>query len=507
MKQFNSKTKLGQVITQEEISNWQGNGNVIFDAGTGCGKTYFILNNLSQYCLGNNQKILFLCNRIALKREVEEIIERENITNVDVLTYQAIESRLNRKEEVILDYQWIACDEFHHCLEYFNPYTDLSYKYIIEHSAQKIFMSATCESLFNTYLANGFVPESQYYKIEKDYIYVEDFYFYNKKNDHELIIKDVMENSNDKIIFFTQSLKKAVHIYNQYENNATFYCSQYTSNAEAKSILKDNLHKIHDEQFEGRILIATSALDCGINLKDKEIKHIILDIYDHPILTQCLGRKRLVDESDTCTVYIRNYHKGELNTKHNNDFEPMDLFVKDKDKFYKKYGSDRTFSNRYIYYDDVKCELKLNIVAYIAIANAQKELYLMTKHKWTNRDGNTIQGIGYKRFICDKLGIGISEVKDYDNKKEEIHVNELEQYLESVVGNIMLTTKDRIELIEKLNIRDGRNNRLLKGISILNGALMENNYNYIIKEFETSRMINGKKKKYKNAWKVLRVSE
>lgn len=37
---------------------------------------------------------------------------------------------------------------------------------------------------------------------------------------------------------------------------------------------------------------------------------------------------------------------------------------------------------------------------------------------------------------------------------------------------------------------------------ILNAALKEDNLPYRIEEFETSKMINGKKKKFKAAWRI-----
>ena len=70
----------------------------------------------------------------------------------------------------------------------------------------------------------------------------------------------------------------------------------------------------------------------------------------------------------------------------------------------------------------------------------------------------------------------------------------------------MLTREDRKELIEKINAKS--NGKLLKGINILNGALKERGINnYIIIEFETTRRINNKKNKYKNAWKVMQVEK
>lgn len=80
-------------------------------------------------------------------------------------------------------------------------------------------------------------------------------------------------------------------------------------------------------------------------------------------------------------------------------------------------------------------------------------------------------------------------------------------YLNSIVDNVLLTKNDRTKLIEVLNVRNKINNRILKSIDILNSYLKENKFNYYIKEFETSRIIEGKKKKYKSAWKVVKIVE
>jgi hypothetical protein len=89
--------------------------------------------------------------------------------------------------------------------------------------------------------------------------------------------------------------------------------------------------------------------------------------------------------------------------------------------------------------------------------------------------------------------------------EEDVENSELENYLDSMVGQVMLQVKDRKEIIEKVNVRDGNNNRLLKSIGTLNAKLKEVGLNFIIDEYETSRMINGKKMKFKSAWRVKRL--
>ena len=86
---------------------------------------------------------------------------------------------------------------------------------------------------------------------------------------------------------------------------------------------------------------------------------------------------------------------------------------------------------------------------------------------------------------------------------------DLESYLEKMVIDdvVMLQLRDRSELINKINAK--QDGKLLKSANTLNSVLEEREINYRIKTFTTTRYPiddNGikKKKKYKNAWKIVR---
>ncbi|MBU3177653.1 hypothetical protein KPL47_15065 [Clostridium estertheticum] len=87
---------------------------------------------------------------------------------------------------------------------------------------------------------------------------------------------------------------------------------------------------------------------------------------------------------------------------------------------------------------------------------------------------------------------------------EEIEKKDiLSDYLESMIGISMLQVKDRKELIEKIDVKsDGK---LLKKINNQNGALEERKISYRIIEFPISKMIEGKQKRYPNAWRVEKI--
>lgn len=171
------ETDLEQVLTTEErkvsrkrylsdyikdaYKGWE-NGRVVFDAGTGTGKTSFIINQLLPWALARSKKlgrlikILLLCNRVSLKSQsIRKIIEcgvgidltqydspdaldemelnASNSRFIRVWTYQKIEYWQQRKPEWVkkwLDsYTYIVCDEAHYFV------ADLA-GYITEHMGQ-----------------------------------------------------------------------------------------------------------------------------------------------------------------------------------------------------------------------------------------------------------------------------------------------------------------------------------------------------------------------------------
>lgn len=491
MKKFESDKKFGHVISDEEIEGWDG--NVILDGGTATGKTFFIVNALSTISMLKGRKVLFLCNRDALKEQTIDDVEDGFAFNVDVFTYQHIEqsirSNVKTSDAFITDYDWICCDEFHHVTETYNLYTDLSFEWIYNHPSKKIYMSATATSIFNQFIDEGHVSEDNYYHIPKSYSYVDKFYFYNKKEDIKEIIRDKLHNTEDKIMFFSGNMDYALEIYNEFKNDALFFCSKHTKNSAAKEILKEQGYPIQNETFNSRLLVSTTALDVGVNLFDKEIKHIVINMFDHNSMIQCIGRKRLVDDSDSCSIYIRNYNKGILNLFDKaKDLEELELFIWDRKEFNRKYISDRTYHNDFIYFDESIKDFKVNELAHLKLKQYQKEIYIMRDIE-VEFKGKQIKGMGYKRFMMNKLGIKYEQTINYETVQKEQKELNLVEYLEANVG-IELYKEQQAELKEVFK-KNGLNARTL-GINTLNGNLKDRKLSYIILSKRSDKWINGK---------------
>lgn len=110
---------------------------------------------------------------------------------------------------------------------------------------------------------------------------------------------------------------------------------------------------------------------------------------------------------------------------------------------------------------------------------------------------------GYCKMLAYKFGFFDSDNNLFTYKVIDENYS-LDSYLESHVDEIMLQRMNRKELIAKIDVRsDGKQ---LKSISALNSALAERNIGYQIVQFETSRIVDGQKKNFKQAWKIIKAA-
>lgn len=103
-------------LVKENFENWRSGTRIIFDAGVNSGKTYFILNILLPWAYQKHWKILYLCNRVPLRNEIQREVERLGRTKEKVghwnhdLRQIVYESRVENKYKDTIrveTYQWM----------------------------------------------------------------------------------------------------------------------------------------------------------------------------------------------------------------------------------------------------------------------------------------------------------------------------------------------------------------------------------------------------------------
>ena len=514
------RVRVSDKITKEEASSWTPGSNVLITSPMGSGKSYFCKCELYELAKKENRKILMLIHRANCVEQFKYEIEHDGKTNViSVATYQTLEYNKihNTKNQINLsDYGYIVNDEFHYFFNdsSFNNKTAVSFKMIMENTdSVHIFMSATGEDMSNymkDYTDRNSLPKPKEYKLPFDYSFIRKLKFFFKDETMEKLIKSGISNGG-KGIFFIQSAEKAYKLYSKYKKYCVFNCSS-NNRTYYKYVDKDKIQNILiNQRFEEQFLITTSCFDAGINIIDREVKHIIIDIVDIGSLTQCIGRKRIQDEDDKVTVYIQamnNQKLAGLKRSMEQKVEMADYYAENDfsvEKLIAKYPMQNDINN--ILFDDLVYDKDGTVVSYTKTLN--EPMYFKKKVDIAEYKAMlSLEKFGYCKYLAQRFGFYNDKtgVYTYEMMEEEY---ELKTYLEQMVKKeiVLLQSRDRSELIKKINAK--QNGKLLKKATTLNQVLEEKELDYRIKEFSTTRYIedsNGNKKKkiYKSAWKVVR---
>lgn len=354
--------KLSEEIGEKYIE-WKDGDCIFISSPTGSGKTYFIINILRPFLIQNNKKVLYLVNRSILKEQIDKEMERMwlkagDVRNaIEVKTYQSIEKEIcigeYREEEngtyksfvenkMYKDYQqysYVVCDECHYFLtdSNYNANTALSFWFVQEMFFDKIriFISATIGSI-QEYIKEDdwrrhslqytpfymFCPQHQMYtdidsasnsdgydgyyryygdSIEKDYGYLDIEII---KGDDEIIDLINGGKNKGKWLVFVDSISVGENLQKELKkgNDVVFISSGYKYDTEGVN----EFRQITDQEIQSaRVLIATSVLDNGINLKDTELKNMVIMASTETEFIQMLGRKRADGQRLNLYIYRR----------------------------------------------------------------------------------------------------------------------------------------------------------------------------------------------------------
>ena len=494
------RLRVANVIDNFEIEQWKDGSIITISAGTGTGKSYLIKNTLFSYAKEEGKKILMLIHRTNCVDQFKAEIKRDGKEKyIDIMTYQAIESReLYHCGLDMSQYKYIVCDEFHYFIgdAGFNKTTDISFENIMKQThATRIFMSATGNSM-KRYMNSVRKITTLDYEIPLDFSFIDTLTFYNKDDTLYAFAEEAIQK-NHKTIFFIQSAKKAYELYKKYEKYAMFVCGKSDRHYSNVDVEKLNT-MLTEEKFNELFLITTSCLDAGVNIIDKELKHIVIDIKDIGSLIQCMGRKRIQGD-EKIHVHIKtisNQQLGGLETNTKKNIMMADyLRTHTTKQFFEKYHRDYDKSN--IIYDEYTENDNF-------IKKVNELMYFKRKFDIVEYDIMKLWGkFRYCKYLANKFGFYDDETDRFCYRTID-EDNSLETYLESMVGNVMLKRADRKELIEKINLRG--NGKLRKNYEALNIELATRNLDFRITSFETSKIIDGKKKKYKSAWRIECIS-
>lgn len=492
---------ISDIISIDEIQSWTPERAVFISASTGKGKSHFIKNKLYDYAKARDEKILLILHRKNCYMQFDDELSCEGkIDVISTITYQSIEQQaLGGVGFDFSRYTYIVCDEYHYFLEDsdFNPNTDTSFQAIIHAKKITLWLSATGHNMKEYITVEQRVPYVEYELIEED-THIRSLNFFEDMESTAIRLARKVISSGEKAIFFIQSAEKAKQLKQALGKDAIFNCSQYNKNYRRSVNLKLIEKILQEEAFDVPIMVTTACFDAGINIRDKAVKTIFVDITNVASAIQCIGRRRIDynDPNDRIDVYVhvppRRSINGIISGKSSNldmanyliDNGPRAFIQKYRRK---SYPSLIYYNSNYTNGDDFMC---VNKIKYY------KDLVDI-------RDLRDIMSVdhGYQNKIAELL-------RCVDHETGEYRYNEVDSdgilttLLESFVDRVMLTPTDREPLIQALNVC--WEDQTLRRAAALNEALERRNFPYQIVSFRTSRMENGKKVDYGHAWRVER---
>lgn len=359
---------VNSVLTREIWQSWQSGEQIFISAGTGRGKNTFIKKELLKHC--GNQKVVIFENRESLMQQqvmdiVSEIdpeaLKYSNITednmvilgrykNIMIISYQYAAKKCMLADSNFYNFcsqaRYLIFDEAHYILDDAGFNKGISFftnNFLgdIFPNATKIFMSGTMEEIY-AYVQNirefpkepidiiqekGLLNEKEdnfahnltrivwhnenhnsVLSLPTDYSYIIPFKY--KKYDD--ICNCISETSaDDKWLIFVNSIEDGIKLQSALTDvcgETVKFLSAENKNSEENKELYNQL--IHNSHFDCRVLIATTVIYNGVNIKDELLKHIVIPFSTISVVKQLIGRKR-IGEGETVNVYFPdvNYSK------------------------------------------------------------------------------------------------------------------------------------------------------------------------------------------------------
>lgn len=345
-------------VLENEYKDWKQGDVILISTPTGSGKTTFILQKLIPMFALKNQKILYLVNRKILKKQLEAEISKLSynlIDSIDVMTYQEIEYEArhlsyeqysfkyvsNDPNGEIPIYACVVCDECHYFLmdSNYNTNTIFSYNLVYGFSPNRltIFMSATINEIEER-ITKDFRRTTAYksmwfkfpregenfpyekepgnkkvYSIKAEYDYLDIHCIYNDSEIPKLVIENdekwlifvdsvaLGERLHNKISKYMESNRK---MKNKSGSEVVFITADYAANPESANEVNVI---VRSNKQSAKVLITTSVLDNGVNIKDDELRNLIIIADTKTEFIQMLGRKR--DDGEKVQLYLYSQSK------------------------------------------------------------------------------------------------------------------------------------------------------------------------------------------------------
>ena len=259
----------------------------------------------------------------------EGVLKKTDFGPVKIMTLQALDLFLSTAQgrEYAKEVSVFVVDEVHYFVAdvSFNPSAarllKVIPKFFIE--ATRIYMTATLEDALRPVaeaeasaerpmvertgarfspLMLGQSPVVNVYQFTSDRYSQLSVRYYKKDDD---LYREIKESGEDKWLIFVPSKEDGATLQETIGDDAVFISADSKGNDAWNQLLDE-------ERLPCRVLITTSVLDCGVNIHDENLKHVVIPFEDRTMFMQALGRVRF-KRSPQFTLYVKAISQKRLN--------------------------------------------------------------------------------------------------------------------------------------------------------------------------------------------------
>lgn len=321
----------------------------LIHAPTGFGKTHFIIHEVLPKVIQTGGKMLLVSNRVAVsfqqKLDILKAVygDQNSLTinklladtsdcdfgPVRVLTLQSLDALLNSKkgQNIAKAISVLVVDEAHYFTSdiSFNPNTTRLLDRLPQlfNHATRIYMTATPEDVLtplaeaeakvtrplaermgvqHSHLIYGQPPVIDLYQYKSDKYRSLPIRYFLRNDD---LYRKIEESGEDKWLIFVPSKEQGATLQETIGDDAMFISADSKGSDMWNQLLSE-------ERLPCRVLITTSVLDCGVNIHDEALKHVVIPFEDQVTFIQALGRVRFKD-TPNFTLYAKAIDKKRLN--------------------------------------------------------------------------------------------------------------------------------------------------------------------------------------------------
>lgn len=539
---FDKKEIHGDSISEflvDELPKWNTSEPVLIEAPTGSGKTTFVYETLIPDALKNHKNILLVSNRIALNLQQKKDIlkkfypkelrlytdvglqEKDDYGAIHIVSYQSLISHLKNPEfqDWIRNIKYAVFDEAHFFSSdsYFNSATYLILKTLLQKLSHviRIYMTATSwDILWLLSFAEGEIPSCAHYFINGEKVKNKNrcCKYYYKKADYQkyqlhfiddltAIYPKISEHPDEKwMIFISSKIDGIVLCNNLFANrkalklkdddliyfDADYKRGLYSTKNPTLDTFWGTL--IFEERFKQRILVTTSVLDCGINVKDDALTNIVIGTSDRTEFIQMLGRKRINSKTKKIDVWVLRPSERSLR-KWKRKYKEV-IALADERLAAQNIGEKLGIAWRVwnhpdplahaLFYPSTDGILEVNLTAMVTYERRHYFLEQLLREPLSDVHSR------FEQLVISWLGLRPEDVDQTIEKTQTERLNNLSTFLEHNVGKAM-TESQKEEFIQLLtialelaNVKSSVRNRSM-GSSACSNRLKDLGLPYMIK--------------------------